>query len=168
MRSSSASASRKPEIIASSMQGTIWRGTDRDQANRRNSAERSEGNRRAQDRLPHARDHKDYRGRSESRRAAQNAGAFRESAQVFNQRVSPEPGSYFERRDVQRGLRRNGHREGHRVLQPLRTPPSAVLWQGPRGLSAGQTRSRTYQDCTPGQYVGPPVADSAPQPHPNP
>src|SRR5260370_24391177 len=104
MRSSSASASRKPEIIASSMLGTIWRGTDRDQANGRDSAERSKGNRRAQDRLPRARDHKDCRGRSESRRAAQDAGAFRESAQVLNQRLSPEPASYFERREVQLGL----------------------------------------------------------------
>src|SRR5579884_2306115 len=71
----------------------------------------------------------------------EDAGAVREGAKVPDERLSPERGSRREWRHVQRGVRRNGGGEGHRIFQLVRAPSAALFREGARGLSAGQARA---------------------------
>ena len=89
---------------------------------------------------------------------AGDAAARREVAQVPDQRLrgrhrrAHQPGALHGR------LQRDGHRQGHRFLQPLRAPPAAVLRQVPRRLSAADEGDRPQQDPAHRRRLQPPPA----------
>ncbi len=55
-------------------------------------------------------------------------------------------------------LRRNGDRQGHRVLQYVRASSVAILWQGSRGVSAEGQSDRPEQDPAHREHVRAPPA----------
>jgi len=59
---------------------------------------------------------------------------FEKALKVSDQRLPPEPGPCLEWRDVQRGLRRDGDRQGHRILSASANTTCCRSWQGSRGL----------------------------------
>src|SRR5664280_1214838 len=67
-----------------------------------------------------------------SRGTAEDAGALLPSSAVLYQRLWRRPGTDPEGSALQHELRRDGDREGHRNVQPLRTSRAAILRQGPR------------------------------------
>src|SRR3984893_777031 len=113
-----------------------------EKANGNTNSRKKRGGRQGKRCRPDAQSDHACRRRSESRRAAQDAGTLRKSAEVSYQRLPPESGYGIERRDLQRSLRRNGGGERYRIFQFVRTPPVAVLRQGARGVPAQQESNR--------------------------
>ena len=65
-----------------------------------------------------------------------------------------------ERSNIQRRLRRNGGREGHRIFQLVRTPPAAFLRKAHVAYLPNKKGSRSQQNCAPGEHVCSTLADS--------
>ena len=68
-----------------------------------------------------------------------NAAAGREVVEVPHGRLPGRHRRGDQQGPLHGGLQRDGHRQGHRLLQPLRAPPAAVLRQVPRGLHPAST-----------------------------
>ena len=86
------------------------------------------------------------RRRPRPRRPAAHSRARGPGPQVPHQRLPDRRPQGGERGALRGEVRRDGGGEGHRILQPVRTPPAAVFRQDPRGLPAQIESGRPEQD----------------------
>src|ERR1019366_446742 len=91
----------------------------------------------------------------------------REGHSISRQRLQGRSRSAVARGAVRGQLRRDGDRERHRNVQPVRAPPFAVLWQGARGLYSERKGDRPEQNTAPHRSLLAPLADPGAADHAN-